>query len=346
MSTDEDTAADTPVDRCGNCATPLAGPYCYVCGQPKKGLIRPLSGWIADFFDSVFDYDGRLWRTLGPLLFRPGFLSREYIAGRRVRYVTPVRLFLFLSIILFFAIRLVSNIDSVTQAINLTPAADDVARIERVVAWLPEPDRQAVLADALAQPQTSNEGSSSGSVVRIDGWEPGSSPIRIGWLSDGLNAQLNAAWARVSQNLQRLNENPGPFLEQLLSVAPQTLFFLLPVFALLLKLFYLFKRWLYLEHLLVALHSHSFIALALLLIIGAETLAATLAHIGWLAGALRLIEAALWCWIPINLFLTQKRVYGQGWVLTGLKFIVIGTLYLVLLVLGSLLALLITLLLW
>ena len=109
MTTNHDAVVPEP-PRCGNCRTPLAGGHCYVCGQPVRGLIRPLAGWIADFFDSVFDWDGRLPRTLVPLLLRPGFLTTEYIAGRRVRYVTPVRLFLFLAIVLFFAVRLVADV--------------------------------------------------------------------------------------------------------------------------------------------------------------------------------------------------------------------------------------------
>ena len=91
--------------RCENCGAPLLGEHCYACGQPTKGLVRHFSSVIGDFFDTVFNIDSRVLRTIGPLLTRPGFLSLEYFAGRRVRYVTPMRLFLFLSLIAFFAIQ-------------------------------------------------------------------------------------------------------------------------------------------------------------------------------------------------------------------------------------------------
>lgn len=326
---------------CGNCRTPLAGPWCHQCGQPIKGLVRPLSGWIADFFDSVFDYDGRLPRTLAPLLLRPGFLTREYTAGRRVRYVTPVRLFLFLTIVLFFAVQLFADIGSGINTDQLRPDAEDVARVEQVVAWIPERERRGVLRDALEPPPASRD-----NAVEITGLPDDADPVRISWLPDAANARLDAAARHMADNLVRINDDPAAFVEQMLGVAPQTLFLMLPVFAALLKLFYLFKRRLYLEHLLVALHSHAFVAFALLLVVLLGALAAQVESVGWLAGTLRWLVVALWVWIPLNLLLTQKRVYGQGWVLTVIKFGVIGIAYTVLLALGAAFTLLLSLLLW
>jgi uncharacterized membrane protein len=80
--------------------------------------------------------------------------------------------------------------------------------------------------------------------------------------------------------------------------------------------------------------------------IGLGWLAGLSAEIPWLATTLNWLVIALACWIPINLFLTQKRIYQQGWPLTTLKFAVIGTLYLILLTLGSLITVLLSLLLW
>ena len=97
-------AAPAAGRHCENCGAPLLGEHCYACGQPTRGLVRHFSSVIGDFFDTVFDIDSRVLRTLGPLLARPGWLTLEYFAGRRVRYVTPTRLFLFLSLVAFFAI--------------------------------------------------------------------------------------------------------------------------------------------------------------------------------------------------------------------------------------------------
>ena len=80
---------------CRNCGAPMLGAHCYACGQPVKGLVRPLGNLFGDLLDSVFNVDTRILRTLPPLFAKPGFLTTEYFAGRQVRYVTPVRLFFF-----------------------------------------------------------------------------------------------------------------------------------------------------------------------------------------------------------------------------------------------------------
>lgn len=85
--------------RCANCLTPLAGPFCAQCGQHVADYHRSVWRFVADFFDNAFCWDNKLFRTLDPLLKRPGFLTQEFMAGRRVRYVHPLRLFLFTSAI-------------------------------------------------------------------------------------------------------------------------------------------------------------------------------------------------------------------------------------------------------
>ena len=94
-----------PPSACLNCGAPLQGAYCHACGQPVKGMIRPLSGMLHDVADTIFNIDSRVFHSLLPLYFRPGVLTREYFAGRRTRYVTPFRLYFFLSVLAFFTIQ-------------------------------------------------------------------------------------------------------------------------------------------------------------------------------------------------------------------------------------------------
>src|SRR4249919_1945025 len=110
MTTPADPAAPAALPACQNCGEPLLGPHCYRCGQPVNGLVRHFSSILGDFLDSVLNIDARIFRTLGPLFTRPAYLSLEYFAGRRVRYVSPVRLFVFLSIVTFFIAQLMLNL--------------------------------------------------------------------------------------------------------------------------------------------------------------------------------------------------------------------------------------------
>jgi hypothetical protein len=80
--------------RCLNCEAPLRGEYCSACGQRDLPSRLAIGELIREVLSETFELDGRVWRTLVPFLFRPGFLTREYIEGRRVRYTSPFRLFL------------------------------------------------------------------------------------------------------------------------------------------------------------------------------------------------------------------------------------------------------------
>ena len=92
---------DLSAQQCDNCYTTLQASFCHQCGQEKKSYIRNVSGVVTEFFGEFSNWDTRVWRTLVPLWFRPGYLSRRYVQGHRVPYVPPLRLYLFTSIIAF-----------------------------------------------------------------------------------------------------------------------------------------------------------------------------------------------------------------------------------------------------
>jgi hypothetical protein len=91
--------------RCANCDAPIAGPYCASCGQETRVGLPTARAFLRDAAGRYVALDGRLWRTLVALFFRPGFLTLEYLAGRRRRYIRPARLFLVLSLLLFALLR-------------------------------------------------------------------------------------------------------------------------------------------------------------------------------------------------------------------------------------------------
>ncbi len=167
-------------------------------------------------------------------------------------------------------------------------------------------------------------------------WDAEKNPIKVAALPDFANDWLNAQVGRANTNIARIKQDPNAFKDALLSAVPSTLFVLLPVFALMLKLLYAFKRRLYMEHLIVALHSHAFLCLSMLLmflLIAAEQAIAA-AH-GFLHGLIDWLKAGLWIWMPLYLLLMQKRVYMQGWPMTLLKYLVLGISYVILLSLGA-----------
>lgn len=86
---------------CSNCGTVLRGRICHSCGQDSDSFHRPVWALISEVLDGLIGLDGRLWRTLPALMFRPGYLTRRYLEGVRARYVQPFRLYLFASIAFF-----------------------------------------------------------------------------------------------------------------------------------------------------------------------------------------------------------------------------------------------------
>ncbi|WP_344758246.1 DUF3667 domain-containing protein [Luteimonas lutimaris] len=411
---------------CGNCGSPLLGEYCYACGQSVSGLVRHFSSIVGDFTDTVLNWDSRLPRTLWPLLVRPGFLTREYFSGRRVRYVSPVRLFVTLAVITFFVAQLMlsfgdgmdfdkdkptdvsfSQVQTVDEVVRqrdealaelaqarggsnaqvpglgaglgiaekaIRNSADARIRVlqrkeakkEKKAAASPSspgPAGAAAEADAAVDAEragvaTPDDGSAMPGAGSSDGagrddsnadsgednalsfngrpWNAKTNPLVVSWWPDFANRWLNAQVGRGKKNIERMRTDQEFFKDAYLGAMPATLFVLLPLFALMLKIAYIFKRRLYMEHLLVALHSHAFLCLTLLLVF------LVMALQRWLApdpGALRSlfmwIEILLWTWMPLYLLLMQKRAYGQGWTMTLLKYSVLGFCYVILLSFGA-----------
>src|SRR4029453_5676197 len=98
-------AAPAADPHCRNCGAVTDGNYCAECGQETQVALPTARQFMREATGRLIAWDGRLWRTLYALAFRPGFLTKAYIAGRRRYYVRPARLFLAMSLILFAVIR-------------------------------------------------------------------------------------------------------------------------------------------------------------------------------------------------------------------------------------------------
>jgi hypothetical protein len=97
---------------CTNCGAELTGHYCSNCGQKKfTPHDLTISKFILNFFEDFFKFDSNVFRTLKGLLFKPGFLSNEYINGRIASYVKPLKLFVFTCVVIFFLGQYVSKDD-------------------------------------------------------------------------------------------------------------------------------------------------------------------------------------------------------------------------------------------
>jgi len=87
--------------QCANCAAPLTGPFCAQCGQAARDFHRPFSTLLSEGVGEILSLDTRLIRTVRPLLFRPGQVTKEYLAGHRVAHVSPLRAYLVAALVFF-----------------------------------------------------------------------------------------------------------------------------------------------------------------------------------------------------------------------------------------------------
>ncbi|MBT8103833.1 MAG: DUF4286 family protein [Gammaproteobacteria bacterium] len=333
----EDTDQELPPVQspdCLNCGTRLRGQYCGVCGQRARNRLISLWELVSDAFGDLFEIDSRLWRTLIPLLARPGRLTRDYLEGRRARYMPPFRTYLVLSVI-FFVVAFFDPRDDLSLLFEPAPEPTPEAAAEKAAAA--ESARQEIL-DELAQ-----EGIITDGAILDEDLEESSDTVE-----SGLNFQFDdetgeciiddAGFAEMPQWLQRrltrerakrvceriAADSGKTFSDLLLDNIPVALIVLLPLMALVLKILYPLSRRYFVEHLLFVIHYHAFFFLILTLQILFSRLTGLL-RVMDAAAILVIVATALY--IPVYLYMAMRRVYGQGRILTFTKYVVLVACY-------------------
>jgi hypothetical protein len=129
--------------RCANCGAVLHGPFCSACGQAVKPLDPPVRHFAREFTQELLDVDGRVPRTFRRLFFSPGFLTREYLAGRRVPWLTPLRMYLIASVALFGVLATVGDHGGVE--LNFSGDSREVAERLRSFGFASEAEMRAAI---------------------------------------------------------------------------------------------------------------------------------------------------------------------------------------------------------
>ena len=331
-----------PLIHCENCGALLTGRWCSQCGQAAIDYRRSFRHVIVDVLDSFLNWDSKFFATIGWLIARPWHLTNQFLAGRRVPYVHPLRLYLLVSILFFFVINYWA------KSIHADPSklsADDRADI---AAELNDPDippavkariRGALEAKGRTQPEAQTSPSPQTAVTPqpsvIGSPAPSvTSPSPSGDFrplvqfdkppSDKFEKWLEQ---RAKEKMGEHGSKMALFLTTLFSNLPYMMLCCIPLFALVLKVLYVRKRVFYIDHLVYALHIHSFAYLAIMLIV-LITLGLNRSIPGAFAGW---IIAALWITFAAQIFLSIRRVYRQGWFFTVFKFFAGGFAYLIVL---------------
>lgn len=324
---------------CLNCGAHLRGQYCGNCGQ--RGSSRLISLWelIRDAFGDLFELDSRLWRTLVPLVIRPGRLTHDYLQGRRARYMPPFRMYLVLSL-LFFLVAFFDPRETFgifyepqTQEEEEAEQQREAAEQQREAAEIAEEVRRDLAAEGIIvgagkPPITDDEDSESGLNIRINGDDAAESDCQVDefdingpeWLKRRLTPER---LVHICEEMKK--DNGRQFLSNLYDNLPLALIVLLPIMAFVLKALYPLSRRYYVEHLLFFVHFHAFVFLILTLQILLGRVNSML-PIPEAIGILVIIAASFY--VPVYLFIAMRRVYGQGRLITAAKYAILTLAYL------------------
>lgn len=311
-------ASDAAV--CRNCGAPWVGQYCPVCGQ--RSPVRVLTLWelIKEATDDLTHSDSRVWRTLFPLMLKPGLLTREYLLGRRARYLPPFRLYLVLSVLCFLTLGLGDNDQDFFQAqADLSAELAKMEPAERAAAekQLRELERLREAGLPIPSPTSQPKGST----------DPAAQPeTRRQMDCEQVQASSPVLAERAKTVCRELNTEGGwrRFGEEIVDNVPQMMFVFLPLIAFVSFLLHAFSGRYYVEHLLFFVHFHAFVFVAFvvqgLLSWGGQSFR----PIGFVAGLFALV---LLFYLPIYLYKAMRLVFGQRRWLAIPKFVLLSTAY-------------------
>jgi hypothetical protein len=255
---------------CLNCGTALSGKYCAECGQAvidPDPTLRELAHELAEGF---LNWDGKLLATVRALVTSPGALTREYLAGRRVRFISPLRVYLTCSFLYFFVKAVLPD-----APLQISGASADAGKA-------PSARASSVQIGILTVQQDDN----AESVRELE---------QLGKRGDGFSSAWGRHFAAALRDTRRLSAAVTANL-------PRVMFVLVPLYAALVALVFRRRRMRYPQHLAFALHVHAFLFLALL-----PTLITRIVDIAWVEATFVATSFAL---IAVHLVLATRRVYA------------------------------------
>jgi hypothetical protein len=332
----------TATGTCANCRKPLLGPYCAVCGQPRVTGRRSVRTLLYAFVTDVINFDSRIMRTARALLLQPGELPNAFREGRTQPYVPAIRLYLFVTLIFFVLLSatgialLQLEIVAVPQEVTwiggkpfiVNPAYD--AKDPAASAYVPKLiaiSRERALRPGGDFDYATREHFFS----RIGGYHSNLSPAARKALRDASNGKGagDTTFSRkyIYPAVNRIVADPAALNEPFTTWIPRALFLLLPLYALLLALFHIRRRkeFYLVDHLVFSLGIHTFAFVLLMVCVGLAQIVS-----GGTTALIFLLVCALY------IFLAMKRFYGQGWLMTSVKFVGISSVYFVLFLLPAL----------
>jgi hypothetical protein len=298
-------------DKCKNCRAVLkeGQKYCAACGQQVEGRVT-LTSLFKNTISNYLSFDSKLLLTLPQFVFRPGKIARQFCDGKRIAYLHPGQLYLFYSVLFFFAFSLQSknwetlNFEEVK--LNLLVSQDSLAliKVDTIIRPLIDPSGQ-VLQDSLEEDDDISSGLSH--IRTID------SLIALGSTNDKIITHYVEEPGLIGhfildQMLDMYRANGNGVISTILSEVPLAIFLSLPFYTLLLWLTHIRHRKRFSEHLILTLYLFGFLFLLLTLLLLAV----------WATGANEIL-GLFFIVPPIYFLISLKVFYQQSWLKSFIK---------------------------
>ncbi len=314
-STRVSTASEAPLadQVCPNCGRKRPDSFCAHCGQSGRNYMRSVWPIVADFFRETFEIDSRVFRTLKLLFFKPGQLSVEFARNRRARYLSPTRLFLFMSFLNLGATALAISNDWYSRSFSgmADPSSYSEPTQEQIRAVRAKLDSESVgrLEEVLArEPDDLGRGTLS-TYIALEG---------VGGISYP---------PVMYRGLISLYHDPEALMERFMRRASLVIILSLPFYALALSVVYFGRRRFFVEHLVLTTHLLTFSLAALLI---------------YLIPARGFITIGLWLTVSVAHFgyylLALRRYFRESWARTIGRFLVLAFLWMIVSIAGSIVA--------
>ncbi len=222
---------------CLNCRHVVEKRFCPTCGQENTDTRKTFHHLFIHFFEDLTHYENAFWKTIKNLLLKPATLTKEYLSGKRLSYLAPVRLYIFISFITFFLIAVFPNPSS--EKINVKETTANTIQINE--------------KDDYFNPETLKEYDTIHSTATKDKKD------------SALEHWIMTKVRKVTEHNTRA-EITEKFIKAFSSNFPKVLFIYMPLFAFFLWLFHNKKKWYYFDHGIFTLHYFSFLLLISLLL--------------------------------------------------------------------------------
>lgn len=345
--------------RCLNCGhkIKLEDNFCSNCGQTNDTGRISLKHYFSEYLSGFFSFDNRFFSTIKPLLFKPGKVTREYIEGKRTKYVNPFQLYLHITIIFFLMIGFFKSLDQYKDTASLT-AIDQENQKAMILDSLKNDLNQLKKKDSLLQDEnsfdfdlnfsgngTSNRKKNDSISIKINknkinnvitkfmryDKEHENVSVRTALKELGYEDTVwNNFYYNKARDLNKFSKGDHAFIRSyinnFISKISIALFFLLPLFTLFVALLYLKSDYNYSEHLVFVFHVQTVFFIMLITLILFDRIFNT-------DGGLLI----LFLLFLFYLYKSLKNFFREGWFITFIKFIILNFFYLILSVFGLIL---------